>query len=72
MMDLNTAMNVAINTASGTPPYYLACNICQLRGLDPHGQAMSMPLMNWQATMVEQMLAATMTDMLLDPRAVRP
>jgi hypothetical protein len=67
-MDLNTALNVAINTASGTPPYWTACALCQLRGVDPHGQAMTMSVQNWQAVIMEQVLCAALFEMLVANR----
>jgi len=57
-MDFNTALNIALNTASGTPPFYAAETICRLRGLDPWGVNQTTGFPNWQAVIVEQLCGA--------------
>lgn len=35
-MTILMAANAAMSTPAGTPEYALACDLCIIRGLDPH------------------------------------
>ena len=62
-MSFNDAMNIARNVPNGTAASFAAEEICRARGVDPWALSPA-GVPNWQAVIIEQVLAAALIEAL--------